>query len=268
MFQLRLYNHPLFTWPILAAALFLTTKVDSWNLFRNVGPSGVPLKTALALGLTGVTGTFLAIYCRAHRSAVLGVHLGWVWTLAAIALGYWHEAVEPNWTRPFLIMGLLWQGLYWLYRLGLEAPCPWVKALLTGPTRGVLMAGSGVLAVACMASLLVGEQPQYICWLYWFVTAQLVWHGLAARNQLFGVLLFFLTWVGLLAATAPGEGLLWARLSLEHSLSPTLWLLLCVQLIFIVLEIERASGLAQEARRRTEREAEESGLLASAATPL
>ena len=36
LFPFRRYDHTLFTWPILTAALFLLVKVDTWNLLRNL----------------------------------------------------------------------------------------------------------------------------------------------------------------------------------------------------------------------------------------
>ena len=35
LFPFRRYVHTLFTWPVIASALFLAVKVDSWNLLRN-----------------------------------------------------------------------------------------------------------------------------------------------------------------------------------------------------------------------------------------
>jgi len=240
-FPLQRRDHTLFTWPILLAALFLVIKVDSWHLLRNLSATGVPLKTGFALAMTGVTWTFLAIYQRARDGAVLGVHLGWVWMLAGIGLGYWHEAAEPSWTWPFLMMGLLLQVLYWFYRFHLERTHDWAKALLTEQTRSVLVPGSALLSVACTLFLLNGEPLEKMRWLYWFVAAQLVWHGLATRQKLFGTILFFQIWIGLLAVTAPGSSGLLDRLSFARSLNPTLWLLLGVQLLLLLLE--RTRGL-------------------------
>src|SRR5207245_4749132 len=115
-FPLQRRDHTLFTWPILLAVLFLAMKVDAWNLLRNLSTTGVPLKTGVALAITGVTWTCLAISQREREGAVLGVHLSWFWVLAGIGLGYWHEASEPSWSWPFLIMGLLLQVLYLFYR--------------------------------------------------------------------------------------------------------------------------------------------------------
>ena len=241
-FPLQRHDHTLFTWPILLAVLFLAIKVDTWNLLRNLSATGVPLKTAIALAITGVSWTFLAIYQRERDGAVLGVHLGWFWVLAGIGLGYWNKAVEPTWTWPFLMVGLLLQVLYWFYRFHLERTHAWARALLTKQTRSVLLAGGALLSIACTLLLAGGEPIEKMRWLYWFVAAQLVWHGLATRQKIFGIILFFQIWIGLLATTAPGPGGLWDRLSFAQSLNPTLWLLLGVQLLLLLLEQTKGSN--------------------------
>src|SRR5207245_2484093 len=60
---------------------------------------------------------------------------------------------------------------------------------------------------------------------------------LATRKQIFGTILFSQTWIGLLASTTPGRGPLWDRVGVEQSVTPTLWLLLGIQLLFVALEI-------------------------------
>jgi hypothetical protein len=166
--------------------------------------------------------------------------LGWFWMLAAISFGYWQLAKDPHWTWPVLATGLLLQGLYWFYRFLLEPARPWAAALLTEPTRRVLLAASAGLAVCCVGLLLGGASFEKVHWLCGFLAAQLIWHGLRTRRLVFGTILFFLLEAGLLAATAPGPGPLWERVSVEHSVSPTLWLLVGIQVLFILLE--RARG--------------------------
>jgi len=235
-FPLGRADHTLFTWPIMAAALYLALKVDTWHLVQNWGPHGLALKTAAALGITAIAWTFIGIYHREHRAAVVCVHLGWFWMLAAISFAYWRLAKEPNWTWPVLATGLLLQCLYWFYRFRLEPARPWARALLTEPTRMVLLAASAGLAIFCAGCLLEGTSFEKVQWLCGFLAAQLIWHGLRTRRLVFGTILFFEVWAALLAATAPGPGPLWDRLSLDHSVSPTLWLLVGIQALFIVLE--------------------------------
>jgi hypothetical protein len=239
LFPFRRYDHTLFTWPILAAVLFLLVKVETWNVLQNLVANGLRFKTAIALGVTGIVWTCLAIYHRQQRGAVLGVHLGWFWMLAAIGSGYWQQVTDPNWTWPFLVMGLLLQGLYLVCRFQLEPKHPWVKDLLTDPIWRVLLVGSAALIMASIICLLEGASLERMQWLYLFLAAQLVWHAQRTRQPFFGVLLFIQIWLGLLVLAAPGPGPLWERASLERSLSPTLWLLTGVQFLFVALEKAR-----------------------------
>ena len=236
LFPLRRLDHTLFTWPIMAAATFLIVKVETWTLVQNQLAGGVPLKTAVALGLTGVAWTFLAIYHRTRKGATAGVHFGWICVLAGISFGYWREANKPHWSWPFLVTGLLLQGLYWYYRFSLQSIFAWAKDLLTEPARQALTLGSGVLAMACMIHLAEGGAFDLLQFLFWFVAAQLIWHALRERHWIFGALLFFQLWIGLLAVTAPGSAELWNRISAARSATPTLWLLLAIQLISVVWE--------------------------------
>jgi hypothetical protein len=243
LFPFRRHDHTLFTWPIMAAALCLLVKVDAWHLVRNLFGGAFPFKTALALGITGVAWTITAIYHRRHRAAVVGVHLGWVCVLAGISSGYWGQSSDPYWTWPVLVMGLLLQGFYWFYRFGLEPTRPWVRALLTEPTRKVLLAGSAVLAVVCIGNLLAGASLERIQWLSVFLATQMIWHALRTRHWGWGTILFFQIWIGLLAFTAPGSGPLWIRISVGTSLSPTLWLLVGIQFLLVALELAQTRPL-------------------------
>ena len=235
-FPLRRYDHTLFTWPIMAAALFLIIKVESWNFILNFIANGVRLKTAIALAITGVAWTFVGIYNRERRGAVVCIHLGWIWTFLGLNFGYRQLAENPNYSMPILAMGILLQCLYWFYRFYLEQKLPWVKNLLTRPMRHVLPVGSLALAVVCTVTLAGGAIFERIQWLYWFLLAQLAWHALATRNLVFGTVLFCQVWVGLLAVTAAGSGTLLDRVTIDQSLSPTVWLLIGIQIIFVALE--------------------------------
>ena len=242
LFPFRRHDHTLFTWPIMAAVVYLLIKVDAWHLVRNLDDSGIPFKTSLAIGITGVAWTFAAIYHRQHRAALVGVYLGWVCVAVGISFGYWHQADHPRWTWPALVIGLLLQGLYWLYRFVLEPARPWVRMLLTEPTRQLLVLGSAVLAIVCMGVLLNGATLEWT--LYGFLAAQLIWHALRTRRSLWGAILFFQSWIGLLALVSPGSGPLWVRVSVSESLSPTLWFLAGIQLLLVALELTQKGRFA------------------------
>lgn len=238
-FPLQRRDHTLFTWPIIASVIFLAAKVDTWNLVRNLLGGGVGPRTATALVFTGITWTLLGVYHRAHRRAVLGTHLGWIWLLIGVAFGYRHAVNDPHWSMPFLITGLILQALYSVYRLLIEYPHPWVRDLLALPTRQVLRAASCVLSAVCILSILSGAELARTGPLMLFLAAQLIWHGLVSRKLVYGSILFPLGWVSLLAWTAPGETDLLMRLSVRQSLTPTLWMLLAIQVVHVALELRR-----------------------------
>jgi hypothetical protein len=237
-FPLRRHDHTLFTWPIMAAVLFLIIKVETWNFILNIIANGVHLKTAIALAITGVAWTFIGIYKRQRRGAVVCVHLGWIWFFLGLNFGYWHLAENPNYSIPILAMGIFLQCLYWFYRFYLEQKQSWVKSLLTAPIQHVLIIASLSLAIVCTVLLASGAIFERIQWLYWFLIAQLIWHALSTRKMIFGTVLFFQIWIGLLAVAATGTGTLLDRIPSDPSqtVSPTLGLLLTIQFILIALE--------------------------------
>ena len=260
LFPFQRRDHTLFTWPIMAAAVFLLVKVDSWNLLRNLASGPISFHVALALAISGVAWTIIAIYHRHHRLAVIGVHLGWICMAAGIGFGYWRQANDPQWTVPTLAMGLLLQGLYGFYQFRARTR-PWVTTLLSEPTCQVLLGGSAALTLICLADLLGGGSLAEMPCLYGFLAAQGVWHGLRTRQWAWGVLFFLQCWIGLLALTAPGMGPLLLRLSVATSLSPTLWLLVGIQLLMVALEVMQARwfagiGVAAEHPPATDRSGE------------
>ncbi len=249
-FPIRRFDHTLFTWPLAASALFLIVRVDSWNFVRKALPDGpiadltqydlglvIPMKMAVAVGLTGVTWTLLAVFFRHIRGAVVGTHLGWISLLAGLLLG--NEILEHSfhWSRPFLAIGLILQGLEVLY-LQLRSNRSWIDKLLKEPTRQVLGFGSVLLSVVCVGVLIKPDPTEFvnIAALVVFVVAQLVRSALVTRQVAFGGFLFVLVWISLLSVTTPGETALLARLSMAQSLSPTLWLLLGIHAVHIGLE--------------------------------
>ena len=238
LFPIRRYDHTLFTLPILASALFLTIKTDTWTLTRHLLAGSVGLKTSVALGATAVTWTLLAVFHRKKSRAAAGTYLGCLWLLAAIWFGYHDLAKSPHWTWPVLATGIVLQLLYLVYLNALRPTAAWVDDILAKPTRQVLEGSAVVLSGVCVAFLLSGEELREIGPLMVFVAAQLVWHALSTRNVLHGYLLFALGWVCLLTWTTPGTGHLLPRLTLEDNLTPTLWLLLAVHAVHLLMEFK------------------------------
>jgi hypothetical protein len=251
-FPLRRFDHTLFTWPLATSALFLIVRVDSWNFVRKALPDGsmadlmqfdlglIPMKMALAVGLTGVTWTLLAVFFRKVRGAVVGTHLGWISLLAGLLLGNQLIDKPLHWSWPFVATGLVLQGLEILYwQLGTKRA--WIDKLLTEPTRHVLGLGSVLMSAACVIVLVNHGQTEFaqLTALILFVAAQLARSALVTRHAAFGGFLFVLTWISLLSVMTPGDQPLLARLSVSASLSPTLWLLMGIHAGHLALEFAR-----------------------------
>jgi hypothetical protein len=236
-FPLRRLDHSLFTIPLLASALFLTAKVDTWNLLRHL--DAVPLKTAAALLVTAVSWTLFAVYGRRRALAQAGVHLGWIFLLLGFFFGTDALMEHPRLQWPLLATGLVLQAAEVLYRLWVVPRHGWAEDLLAAPTRGVLRYGSLLLAFGSMVALLQGARLTSLHALAAFVALQLIRHGLVRRGILEGANLFLLSYLILLAATAPGSGPLVDRLSLARSLTPTLAVILGVQLAHLLVEWQR-----------------------------
>jgi len=253
-FPLRRLDHTLFTWPLTASAVFLSVRVDTWTVLQNALPgrslenlllidsSRIPLKTAIAVCVSGVTWTLLAVLYRSRRGAVIGVHLGWIALLAGLLLGNHLLDTDWHWSWPVLVTGLTLQWLDLVYSR-LKTTQPWIELSLIRPTRSVLAMGSLVLASVCVIGLILHDASEFweLAALIGFVAIQLVRFGLVRGRTVFGGFLFVLTLVSLLSLTSVGDGHLLRRLSLDESLTPMLWLLLGVHVVHIGLEFARSA---------------------------
>jgi len=253
-FPFRRLDHTLFTWPLTASAVFLIVRVDTWAVLQNALPgrslenllqinsSLIPLKTAVAVCVSGVTWTLLAVLYRSRRGSVVGVHLGWIALLGGLLLGNHLLGTPWHWSWPVLVTGLILQLLDLVYSQ-LKTTQPWIELSLITPTRSVLATGSLVLSCVCVIGLILHDDSQFqvLAVLIGFTAIQLVRFGLVTGRTLFGGFLFVLTLVSLLSLTSVGERHLLFRLSLAYSLTPTLWLLLGVHAVHIGLEFARST---------------------------
>ena len=240
-FPLRRTDPSLFTLPLLASSVFLCLKVDTYSFLRNLGWNGLPLKTAAALVVVGVTWTLFAAYLR----RALPTHLGWLSALAGIHFLLPHAEADIGLQWTFVVFCVLLQGLVLLYA-GLAAQYPWAADVLERPTRAVLVLGGMVLAAIVTVALWGGLGLERTHVLMLLLAVQMTAHALTTGQKRYGGLLFGLAWTTMLAALAPGDGILPARLSLDNALTPNLWLFL--GLAFTLTALEAAPAL----RRRLE----------------
>jgi hypothetical protein len=234
-FPLLRRDHTLFTWPLMASAVFLIVKVDTWTLASHV-VGGVHFKTALALVAAAAGWTLRAIYYRDEPSARIYVHFGWLSFVAGLTFGYYDQAKDPRWHDAVLLCVGALNAVYLGWRYGLEPGRPWAGELLATPMRGVLRAASVAVALAALGALYVGAEVGPMLPLLAFSSVQLVWFGLTDGDAVFGTLLFFQIWGVVLAETASGSGPLFQRLTIASSFRPTVLVLLAVQALQASLE--------------------------------
>lgn len=252
-FPFRRHDHTLFTWPLAASAVFLTVRVEAWTVLQNALPgqsidnlllinfSLIPLQTAIAVSLAGITWTLLAVFFHSHRGARAGIHLGWISLLVGLALGNQLLDAPWHWSWPLLVTGLILQCLDLVYSR-LKTTQPWSENFLLVPNRSVLATGSVVLSCVCVFALAIHGAGEFweLAALVTFVAAQLVRAGLLTGRVSFGGFLFVLAWISLLSVTSPGENGLLERLSWDASFTPTLYLLLGIHAVHIGLENVRS----------------------------
>lgn len=229
-FPFRRTDPSLFTIPLLVSVVFLGLKVDTYTLLQKITTlPEVPGRTAAALLIVGVTWTLLAAYRRSR----LYTHLGWMSALAGIGFGLRSVAPDLGWQWTFVVFGVLLEALILLYpSLGEE----WVQAVLVVPTRQVVVAW-GVLLTALVTVLIWGGYAlHHTNALAVLLCIQWAGRAFVWRRRAYGGLLFALAWTVFLAATAPGVGVLPARLSVAGSLTPNLWLFLGVAIVYLLLE--------------------------------
>jgi hypothetical protein len=176
-FPLKRFDHSLFTWPMLATALFLTAKVDSVNLWRNLSIDklffSVPLKTNIALTVTAATWILLAATLRKRLLGWIGVLLSSMALLTSLLLFD---------THPFLITGITLHLLCITYRI-LRKYHPWISDVLLAPTRFILAEGTLLLTLALSTLILMDRAPGNQLWLSIFVIFELLWHSVRKPNS-------------------------------------------------------------------------------------
>ena len=228
-FQRR--DHTLFTWPLLASAVFLAAKVDTWNMCLTPAAG----KTAAALMLAGLAWTVMAVYARGWRRAPLLVHLGWLYFVGGIYFAWFYFLPDGCWQGAVVLCGSALTALYLFYAYGLAPARPWAQDLLAAPVRKALRLASILFSAAAIASMFAGGSagdPALLA----FATAQLIWFGLTDGHPVFGSLLFLQSLTAVLAWAAPGSLPLVARLTPQACATPALVFLLSIVGAQYVLE--------------------------------
>ena len=264
------YDHSLFTWPLLAAAVFLMVRVDTSTLVRRwlLSPDLPLVKTTVAVGLTALGWTSLSVYWRRWRGARFLVWCGCGAIFVACCVGVWRHLGTVHWSvvplASLAILQLIWIG----YRY-LEPRFVWVRELLSLPTLAAL--GGGSLCVAllfCADRLVLGElissggleawgvlsggSPSFV--LVPFLALQLTWMGLRTRREFPGVVLFLLLAVVCTESASGGVGRgivrsFLERFSPETGLTPLIGLGFSCSVLGVLCEFLRLGGRLRVSER-------------------
>ncbi len=251
-FPLRRHDHALFTTPIVAAALFLLLRVDTYTVLRNLG-DGPPLRTAAAVVLTAVGWTLLGAWARDRPAGVVAVNLGFVVLLGGLVLGkrQWGDPGAFEW--PLLLAGLTLQAAEGVYRAWVVPRHPWADGHLAAPTRRALRGASAVVAAGIVVALLAGHDAPALRLLTAFVLLELGRFAIREDATVDGSIAVGLGLVALLAETAPGHGRLLDRLGWGPSVFALLGFASGVHVLLLLLEarpaaFRRLSPLLEPAR--------------------
>jgi hypothetical protein len=232
-YPLRRLDSTLFTLPMIASAVFLAAKIETWNLFMNLDQGRLPLKLALALVVSGVVWTLFAVFHRERGFSVLAALFGLLWMILGIGCACPRVVPNADSSTIALAPALFVQALYFLHRFALQPRLAWVGDLLTRPTLWTLRLGSLLLGPACVIAVIFEADPRgSFGTLCGFLAVQLAWHGLSSRRLIFGFVLFAVDLSTLLAWTYRSAG--------EHALlAAALGLVIGVQVLQAALEFRK-----------------------------
>ncbi len=236
-FPLRRFDHTLFTWPLLASAIFLVCRTETWTLYKNIA-AGMSTQSAVAILVTGATWTLVAAYCRKHGEARVATHLGWIWLGLGLGFLHWELSDAPRWDMPLLQLLILLTVFYSIYRSRSELRDHDFEKILTIPTLRVLAAGSILVSSFVLVFSASRTPDASLGCLAAFLAVQLFWHALRSQKIRYGATLFALTLALLLSIWSTSgwfSGVLrqseWGSLA-----SPVIVFLIAVQLGHILLE--------------------------------
>ena len=236
LFPVRRYDHSLFTWPLLAAALFLILKTETLTFARNIVNDSVHIKASMALFITGLSWMTLGIYYRRFSFMKASTYIGWLWIFIGILCAYLHVSTDPYWSRPLLLTLLLMQLVYFVHRYYLGNILEWTEEQLQKPTYHLLCGLSPLIALFICGALWLGEPPREMMFLMLFIVIQLCWHELKLKFYLFSSVLFLLILNTIFALSCPGNDFLFDRIDFYEFLLPVSIFFFISQLIYLIFE--------------------------------
>lgn len=234
-FPLIRRDHTLFTWPVIATALYLALKVDFYNGFLFVVMGKACFKTGIALAVSGIFWMILSIHLRAYVAASAGSYFGWLCVCSGLFLCHYKSSGVHHWDIPLLSFFILLQISFWIFKC-MEGLSEWTGNLFTDPARQILRWGSLAGAAVCIIAMSAGRPPSEISVLMSFLAALLVWHGCSTGNYVFGTAFFIWALTAVVAFYSPvGDNFLLRSISIK-SFTPLLCVFLTVHLLLAVTE--------------------------------
>ncbi|HBC85806.1 MAG TPA: hypothetical protein DCZ94_02505 [Lentisphaeria bacterium] len=234
-FPLIRRDHTLFTWPIIATALYLALKVDFYNGFISVVMGKAVLKTGIALVVSGIFWMILSVHLRAYAAACSASYFGWLCIFSGFFLYHYKSLGDHHWDVPVLAFFITLQISFWIFK-GMGGLFEWMEKLFTDPARQILRGGSLLGTAVCIIAMMWGRPPSEIPILMFFLAALLIWHGCSTGMYIFGTVFFIWALTATVAFYAPeGSNFLVRAISIR-SFTPLLYIFVTVQLLLAAME--------------------------------
>ncbi len=239
-FPLLRHDYTLFTWPLLATAAFLVIKINSLNLLFNIEMMQTSLLPGLAICVSAISWTLLAVYHAYHKSAANVVRLGATVWAAGLLLLFRSNPIQVHWCWAVLTAGLSFEALLLLYQSRRLANYSFTESLLVKPTRESLNIGIWIATQIVLGAFIFSEITTPLQLLAGYICYRLIQQARNEEHSLQGVALYALLWQ--LTASfllAPGTSLI-DSMNLHLATQITLWLNLSILLITVVIKSLRS----------------------------
>ena len=228
-FPLQRRDWTLFTWPLVASALFLMGKLLFVIFPGHVQYGEVTWKVAAAQCLAGGGWLALAAYGRTSPYARYAVSAAFLQLFLGVAAWDLVVADSKSVSQTLLIYGIVLQAVHALSRRHF-------RTLIAEPARTVLRRGSQILAPIYVLVLAVVDESNARYAFALFLALQLLWHGITQRRTRFGSLLFPLLWVAVLRLSLPDARFNLANAAVFHVAGVTCVFVLAVQALTALAE--------------------------------
>ncbi len=234
-FPFRRFDHSLFSWPMLCTSIYLGVKAGFHNGLVKFMSGDASAKTGLALLLCGMFWMLMALQLREYKLARLIVHFAWINVLCGVFLAYWKMAASPTWDVPALIFLCALQAFFSALR-HVGARFPACYDLFNLPTLALLRWGSLAAMLLCIAGMVEGRDPLDSAALLFFLSIQMIWHGIGGGGYAFGTALLSALVVATVSWSVARDADFIGRLLSPEATLPLLCVFLTVHALHVALE--------------------------------